>query len=84
MLRRNIASAGELDVFWYVYDDRPGAPTSRDVERLVQDGGKFTHVAHQPIVLGARPRDANRVALLERVGPDQVRRDLAGDDNQRD
>ena len=41
-------------------------------------------VLHEIIMLGAVARDADRVRFLERVGADQVRRDLAGDDDDRD
>ena len=39
---------------------------------------------HQPVVLGAGPRDADRVAFLEGIRTDQRRRHLAGDADQRD
>src|SRR5207302_11395199 len=56
---------------------------ARDIERLVQHFGEIVDVAHQPVVLGARPGDANGVAFLERIVADQVRRHLTGDAHQR-
>ena len=41
-------------------------------------------ILHQIIVLGAVPRDADRIGLLERVGADQGGRHLPGDDDHRD
>ena len=46
--------------------------------------GEFVDVLHQPVVLGAGPRDADRVAFLEGVGADQRGRHLAGQADQRD
>ncbi len=45
---------------------------------------QIVHVLHQPIVLGAGPGDADRVAFLERVGADEMCRNLACDADQRD
>jgi hypothetical protein len=50
----------------------------------VQDAGEVVHVLHQPIVLRAGAGDADRVAFLESVVADQVRRHLAGDADDRD
>ena len=50
-----------------------------DVEGLVQHAREIVDVLHQPVVLGAGPRDADGVALLEGVVADQMRRHLAGD-----
>ena len=61
----------------------PGRPGRRHVERLVQDARQIVHVAHQPVVLGARPGDADRIAFLKSVVADQVRRHLAGDADER-
>jgi len=56
----------------------PGRPLEGDVKRLVQHARQILDALHQIVVLGARPGDADRVALLERVVADQVRRHLAG------
>ncbi len=53
------------------------------MERLVQHARQVVDVLHQPVVLGARPRDADRIALLESIVADQMRGHLAGDANQR-
>ena len=79
-----IGAGGELHVLGHVDQHRAGTAGGRDVERLVQDLGEIVDVAHQPVVLGAGPRDADGVAFLERVVADQVRRHLAGDADQRD
>jgi hypothetical protein len=54
------------------------------IERLVQNARQIVHVLHEIIVLGAGPRDADRVAFLECVIADQMRRHLARDDDDRD
>ena len=61
----------------------PGRPGGGDLERLVQGARQFVHVLHQPIVLGAGPGDADRVAFLEGVGADQMGGHLAGEHDQR-
>ena len=60
----------------------PGRPLDGDVERLVQHARQIVDVLHQIIVLGAGPGDADRVALLEGVVADQMRRHLPGDDRR--
>ena len=45
---------------------------------------ELVDVLDQPVVLGAGPRDADRVAFLESVGADQRGRHLAGEADQRD
>ncbi len=47
-----------------------------DIERLVQNARQVRDVLDEVIVLGAGPRDADRVAFLERVIADEVGRDL--------
>ena len=74
-----IDPSGELNVLGDVDDDRPGPARARDVERLVQDAAQLIDVLHQVIVLGAGPRDADRVAFLEGVVADEMGRHLAGD-----
>src|SRR5262249_46406449 len=73
----------ELNVLWDIHDHGPWPPGGRNVERLVNDARKILHVAHQPIVLGARPRDADGIAFLERVIADEVGCDLPGDHDKR-
>ncbi len=85
-LRRRVAEGGggDLDVLGDVDHDRAGAAGHGDLERLVDRRGEVGRVLHQVVVLGAVAREADRVGFLERVGADQVGRDLAGDDHQRD
>ena len=54
------------------------------MKRLVQHARQVVDVLDQIIVFRARPRDADRVAFLERVVADQMRRHLPGDDDERD
>src|SRR5258708_5269795 len=74
----------ELHVLRHVDHHRAGPPGARDIERLVQHFGEIVDVAHQPVVLGAGPGDADGVAFLECVVADQMRRHLPGDAHQRD
>ena len=83
LARRMIGAGGELHVLRHVDQHRAGTAGARDVERLVQHLGEIVDVAHQPVVLGAGPRDADGVAFLERVIADQMGRHLAGDADQR-
>ena len=50
----------------------------------MQDARQVVDVLHQIIVLGAGPRDADRVAFLEGVVADEMGRHLAGDADERD
>ncbi len=84
LLRPRIEPAGELDVLGNVDHHRTWAPALGDVERLVQDTRQVGDVLDEVIVLGAGPRDADRVAFLERVVADQMGRNLPGDDHDRD
>ena len=79
-----IGALGELDVLRDVDDNRAGTAAPGDVERLVQNARQIGDVLHQIIVLGAGPRDADRVAFLERVVADQMGRHLPGDADDRD
>ena len=82
-LRPVIGAVLELDVLGDVHDHRAGTAGGGDLERLVQHAAQLVDVLHQPIVLGAGPGDADRVAFLEGVGADQVGGHLAGQDHQR-
>ena len=79
VLGAGVGAGGELHVLGNVDHDGAGAAGAGDVERLVQDAREIVDVLHQPVVLGAGARDADRVALLEGVVADQVRGHLAGD-----
>ena len=57
----------------------PGRPAGRDLEGLVQHARQIVDVLHQLIVLGAGPRDADRIAFLERIVADQMGRHLPGE-----
>ncbi len=82
--RERVGSRGELHVLRDVDDDRAGPPVRSDIEGLVQNARQILDAAHEVIVLGAIARDAGRVAFLERVRADQMRRHLAGDADERD
>jgi hypothetical protein len=84
LLRSQIGPGRELHVLRDIDHHRPRPAIRRDVERLVQHARKIVHALHEIIVLGARPRDADRVAFLERVIADEVRRHLARDAHERD
>ena len=83
LARRMIGAGRELHVLGHVDQHRAGTAGGRDIERLVQHLGEIVDVAHQPVVLGAGPGDADGVAFLERVVADQMRRHLPGDADQR-
>ena len=63
---------------------RAGPAGAGDVERLLHRHRQVAHVLDEEVVLDDRPRDADGVALLERVQADRRRRHLAGDDHHRD
>ena len=83
LARRVIAPHRELHVLRHVDHHRPGPAGARDIERLVQHFCEIIDVAHQPVVLGAGPGDADGVAFLERIVADQMRGNLSGDADQR-
>ena len=83
VLGADIGPARELNVLRQVDDDRTGTTGMRDVEGLVHHACQVVDVAHQVVVLGAGPRDADGVGLLERVVADQVGSDLAGETDDR-
>ena len=82
--RADVVAGRELDVLGDVDHHRAGAAGLGDIERLVQHARQVVDVLHQPVVLGAGPRDADRIAFLERVVADEVRRHLPGDADERD
>ena len=60
-------------------DHRPGPACTRDVKGLVDDPRQVCLPGHQVRVFDDRQRDAGGVGLLEGIGADEVRADLAGD-----
>ena len=84
ILRLGIDALGELDVLRDIDHDRSRPPAGGDMERLVQHARQILDALDQIIMLGAWPRDADRVGFLERVVADQVRRNLPGDADDRD
>ncbi len=83
VLGAGVGAGGELDVLGNVDHDGTRPARAGDIEGLVQHAREIVDVLDQPVVLGAGPRDADRVAFLERVVADQVRRHLAGDADDR-
>jgi hypothetical protein len=70
-VRPVIGAGGELHVLRNIDHDRTRPAGRGDAERLVQNARQIVDVLHQPVVLGAGPRDADRIAFLERVIADQ-------------
>ena len=79
-----VRRARHRDILRDVDHDRPGPAGAGDVEGLLDRHREVADVLDQEIVLDHRARDADRVALLERVEADRRRRHLAGDDDHRD
>ena len=75
-LRPDIAPLLELHVLRNVDDDGTGPSGRRDLESLVHDPGEIVGILHQPVMLGTGPRDADRIAFLEGVVADEMRRHL--------
>ena len=78
LVGRHIVVLVHQHVLGQVDDDRPGAARARDVEGLVDRARQIGDRLHEIIVLGAGPRDARGVGLLEGVVADQMGRHLAG------
>ncbi len=72
------------DVLGDVDQHRARTAGGRDDEGLLHRRREVLDVLDQEVVLHARPGDADRVALLERVLADGVRRDLTRDHDHRD
>ena len=75
---RHIVVLVHQHVLGQVDHDRPRSARARDVEGLVDRACEIGDRLHEIIVLGAGPRDARRVRLLEGVIADQMGRHLAG------
>ena len=73
-----------VDVGRDVDEHRARSAGRGDVERLADDLGQVGGVLDQVVVLGDRDGDAGDVGLLERVGADDGRGNLAGQDDDRD
>ena len=84
LARERIGAGSELHVLGDVDDDGAGPAVRSDVEGLMQNARQILDAAHEVIVLGAIAGDAGRVAFLERVRADQMRRHLPGDADERD
>ncbi len=84
MFRAGVEAGGELDVLRDVDENRARTARPRDVERLVHDAREFFHRLDEVVVLGRGAGNADRVAFLERIRADEMGRDLAGDDDERD
>ena len=83
-LRRNrpTQDAGR-HVLGQVDEDGTGPAGGGDLERLVDAARKLGDVLDHDVPLGAGPRDAADVGLLEGVAADTGRRDLAAEDDHR-
>src|SRR5690606_36015791 len=79
-----VGAGRELDILRDVDHDRTGTTGLGDAEGFMDNPGKLVDVLDEPVVLGARPRDADRVAFLEGVGADQRRWNLTRDAYERD
>ena len=84
MLGAGIGAGRELDVLGDIDEHRSGPAVGGNVEGLVDDAREIVHVADQPVVLGRRPRDADRVAFLEGVVADEMGGHLTGQTDDRD
>ena len=82
-LRAHVSAGLELHVLGNVHDHGAGAAGGGDLECLMDHAGQIAHLLHQPVVLGAGPGNADRIAFLEGIGADQMRRHLAGQHHQR-
>ena len=71
-------------IFGDVDEDRSRSSRRGEIKRLLERDGEVLHILHEKVVLDARARDADRVAFLERILTDRVRRDLSGNDDERD
>jgi hypothetical protein len=71
-------------VLRHVDHHRPRSAGAGDVKRLLDRQGQVAHVLDEEVVLDDRARDADRVALLERIEADRRRRNLPGHDHHRD
>ncbi len=72
------------DVLRNVDEHRPRPPGCRHMKGLVDHLRNVVGRGDEPVVFRDAHRDARRVALLERVGPDRCPRHLSRDDDQRD
>ena len=73
----------ELDILWNVDKHGPRSSGGRDVKCLMDDSRELVSFFDQPIMLGARPGNADRVGFLECIVSDHERRNLAGDQYDR-
>ena len=72
-----------LHVARHVDEHRSASARASHVERRLHHLGDLTRVLDEPGVLDDRHRHAGDVALLERIGADQMRPHLAGDADER-
>ena len=84
ILRALVVSECELHILRNIDNHRPRTAIRRDIERLVQNPRQIFHRPHKIIMLRAVARYAHRIAFLKRIRPDQMRRHLPGNANERD
>ncbi|KAG0925239.1 hypothetical protein G6F32_013627 [Rhizopus arrhizus] len=82
-VRRQMAGIGQLHVLGQVDQHRAGPALAGDTERIGDHARQVIDTAHQPAVLDARQGQAEHIQLLEGVGAQQRRGDLAGDADHR-
>ena len=73
-----------LSVLGDIDQDRAGAPGARDIKRLADGAGDLLGLGDEVVMLRDGEGDAGDVGLLERIGPDQMARDLTRDRDHRD
>ena len=73
----------DLHVLGHVDDDRAGPAAGGEVERLLEHAHDVLGALDEVVVLGDGPADLDDGRLLEGVGADDVRADLAGDGDDR-
>jgi hypothetical protein len=83
-LERFVLARHLRHVFRNVDQHRTWTAGTGDIESFLDGSGEVAHVLHEEVVLHARTRDTDRIALLERILTDRSSRHLAADDHHRD
>ena len=72
------------DVLRDVHENGSGPAGLRDMKRFLDGRRELANVLDQVVMLDAGTRDADRIALLERILADRMRRHLSADDDHGD